>query len=240
MVMGEVNNFIMKIKLILKSIIYRGWSTVLTFIISYIITGKLSISGSIALLELVFKTFFYYIYEIIWNKILKKKMKTIWFTGLSGSGKSTIAEEIIKRYEKKVKNIFTLDGDVLRSGLNSDLGFSVDDRIENIRRATEFAKLLNDKEIQVIATFIAPTNEIRNLIKKILPNVCFVYLNTSLEVCEDRDVKGLYKKARAGEIKNFTGIDSPFEPMDDAWLTLDTNELSVEQCADIIIEKLKK
>jgi len=225
-------------KSILKSIIYRGWSTGITFMISYIVTGKVGVSCSIALLELVFKTITYYIYEIIWIKISKKNMKTIWFTGLSGSGKSTIAEEIVKRYEMKGKTIFTLDGDVLRSGLNSDLGFSVDDRTENIRRATEFAKLLNNKEIQVIATFIAPTNEIRNLIKKMLPNVCFVYLSTSLEVCEDRDVKGLYKKARAGEIKNFTGIDSPFEPMDDAWLTLDTDELNVEQCADIIIEKL--
>lgn len=171
---------------------------------------------------------------------MKKKMKdTIWFNGLSGSGKTTIGKKLIEHFEHQNKNVFLLDGDVLRDGLNKGLGFGVEDRIENLRRAAEVAKILNQNNVIVIATFITPTNEMRDKIAEIIPNVKFVHLETPLEACEERDVKGLYAKARTGEIKDFTGIDSPFEDMPDAWLKIDTSKESVEESVKRIVVKLE-
>ena len=164
---------------------------------------------------------------------------TIWFNGLSGSGKTTIGKKLVEHFEHQNKRVFLLDGDVLRDGLNKNLGFSVEDRIENLRRAAEVAKILNQNGVIVVATFITPTNEMRDNIRKIIPNVKFVHLVTPLEVCEERDVKGLYAKARAGEIKEFTGIDSPFEDMPHAWLNVDTSKESPEESAKKILHKLE-
>jgi len=227
-------------RFLLKSIFYRGWSTVLTFIIAFIFTGQPLISTGIALVEVFLKTTSYYIYEVIWNRLIKKKMKhTIWFNGLSGSGKTTIGKKLVEHFEHQNKKVFLLDGDVLRDGLNKGLGFSVEDRIENLRRAAEVAKILNENDVIVIATFITPTNEMREKIADIIPSVKFVHLITSLEECERRDVKGLYAKARAGEIKDFTGIDSPFEDMPDAGLKIDTSEEFVEESVKRILKKLE-
>jgi adenylyl-sulfate kinase len=227
-------------RFLLKSIIYRGVSIFFIFSFAFILTGQWTISGGIALFDLIFKTFEYYVFEIIWNKIIKRKMKhTIWFNGLSGSGKTTIGKKLVEHFEHQNKRVFLLDGDVLRDGLNKNLGFSVEDRIENLRRAAEVAKILNQNGVIVIATFITPTNEMRDNIKKIIPGVKFVHLVTPLEVCEERDVKGLYAKARAGEIKEFTGIDSPFEDMPHAWLNIDTSTESPEESAKKILHKLE-
>ena len=201
------------------------------------LTGHWIISGGIALIELFLKTLSYYFFELFWYKITKKNMETIWFNGLSGSGKTTLGEKLIEYYEKKNKKVFLLDGDVLRDGLNNNLGFSIDDRQENLRRAAEVAKILNQNGVMVIATFITPTNDMRNSIIDIIPNVKFVHLSTSLETCEQRDVKGLYQKARAGEIKSFTGIDSPFEDMPDAWLNIDTGETSIDEAVQMILNQ---
>ena len=165
-------------------------------------------------------------------------MQTIWFNGLSGSGKTTLGEKLIEYYKKSNTKVFLLDGDVLRDGLNNNLGFSIEDRHENLRRAAEVAKILNQNDVMVIATFITPTNEMRDMIAPIIPNVKFIHLCTSLEICEKRDVKGLYAKARAGEIKNFTGIDSPFEPMPNAWLNVDTGVETIEEAVLRIINRL--
>jgi len=165
-------------------------------------------------------------------------MQTIWFNGLSGSGKTTLGEKLIEYYKKSNTKVFLLDGDVLRDGLNNNLGFSIEDRHENLRRAAEVAKILNQNDVMVIATFITPTNEMRDMIAQIIPNVKFIHLCTSLEICEKRDVKGLYAKARAGEIKNFTGIDSPFEPMPNAWLNVDTGVETIEEAVLRIINRL--
>ncbi|MFI1745800.1 adenylyl-sulfate kinase [Thalassobellus sediminis] len=137
----------------------------------------------------------------------------IWFTGLSGSGKSTIANLLEKELYKKKIHTYSLDGDNLRQGLNKDLMFSKQDRIENLRRTAEVGKLFVDAGIVVIAAFISPYNKIREDIKAIVGSDYYieVFVNTPLEVCEQRDFKGLYRKARAGEIKNFTGISSPYE-----------------------------
>ncbi len=143
----------------------------------------------------------------------KHKPCLIWFTGLSGSGKSTIANLLEKELYKQNIHTYSLDGDNLRSGLNKDLMFSKEDRIENLRRTAEVGKLFVDAGLVVIAAFISPYNKIREEIKTIIGSEYYieVFVNTPLEVCEQRDVKGLYKKARAGKIKNFTGISSAFE-----------------------------
>lgn len=227
----------MRDKYILKSLFYRSWSTILTFLIAYALTEQWIISGGIAFIELFLKTLSYYFFELIWDKISKKNTQTIWFNGLSGSGKTTLGKKLIEYYEKKNKKVFLLDGDVLRNGLNNNLEFSIEDRQENLRRAAEVAKILNQNGVTVIATFITPTNDMRDSIANIIPNIKFVHLNTNLKTCEKRDVKGLYVKARAGQIKNFTGIDSPFEDMPHAWLNIDTGKVNIDKAVAMILNK---
>jgi adenylylsulfate kinase len=241
LLMKVVDYRMIRNRFLLKSVVYRGLSISFTFGIAFLLTGELIVSGGIAVLDLLFKTGAYYFFEIIWNKIISKKVKhTIWFNGLSGSGKTTIGKKLVEYFENQNKKVFLLDGDVLRDGLNKGLGFSVEDRIENLRRAAEVAKILNQNGVIVVATFITPTNEMRDKIANIIPNVKFVHLETSLEECEARDVKGLYAKARAGEIKDFTGLDSPFEDMPHAWLNIDTTNETVEESAKRILNKLEK
>jgi len=147
------------------------------------------------------------------EKFLNQKALVIWFTGLSGSGKSTIAQGLEKMLFKNGFFCQVLDGDNVRTGICNNLGFSIDERRENIRRIAEVSKLFCDSGIICLNSFVSPTIEIRKMAKDIIANENFieVFVNTPLEICEKRDVKGLYKKARKGEIKNFTGIDSPFE-----------------------------
>ena len=147
------------------------------------------------------------------QQLLKQKSPVIWLTGLSGSGKSTIANELAIKLQEEGKLAYILDGDNVRMGLNKDLGFSDDDRKENIRRIAEVAKLLSDAGVIVITAFISPFREEREKAKEIVGRDSFieVFVRASLETCEKRDPKGLYKKARAGEIPMFTGIDSPYE-----------------------------
>lgn len=165
------------------------------------------------------------------ENFLSQKSKTIWFTGLSGSGKSTIAEGLEKLLFDKGYFVQVLDGDNTRTGINNNIGFTIEDRRENIRRIAEVSKLFNESGIICINSFVSPTLEIRELAKSIIgrDNYLEVYVNTPLEVCEQRDVKGLYKKARAGEIKGFTGIDSPFEAPVKPDLEIITNNETIEE-----------
>jgi adenylylsulfate kinase len=166
----------------------------------------------------------------------------IWFTGLSGSGKSTIANALeSKLFEKKIKT-YILDGDNVRKGINKDLTFSPDDRTENIRRIAEIAKLFIDAGLVVLAAFVSPYRKDREDIQKIVGNNNFVevFVNTSVEECEKRDVKGLYKKARLGEIKDFTGIDAPYEAPKFADVEIKTEQLTVEQSVEKIVELINK
>lgn len=179
------------------------------------------------------------------EKLLQQKGMVFWITGLSGSGKSTVAQHTEAILHEK--NVLTqiLDGDNIRSGLNKNLSFSAEDRIENIRRIAEVAKLFANCGIVTMASFISPTIEIRQMAKEIIGEglFCEVFINTPLEECENRDVKGLYKKARAGVIKNFTGIDAPYEAPKNPDLEIKTKDETIEASAQVlfnyIYEKIK-
>jgi adenylylsulfate kinase len=166
------------------------------------------------------------------EQLLGQRAKVLWLTGLSGSGKSTLAVGLQRALHADGKLVYVLDGDNVRTGINNNLGFSEEDRTENIRRIAEVAKLFLDAGVITICSFVSPTNEIRALAKGIVGENDFleVYVNASLDACEQRDVKGLYAKARKGEIKDFTGIHQPFEAPVKADLELRTDQLSIEEC----------
>ena len=175
-------------------------------------------------------------------KLLRQKGATIWFTGLSGSGKSTIAVALEKALFDGGKLSYRLDGDNVRLGINKNLGFSEQDRKENIRRIGEIAKLFGDAGTIALSSFISPYKEDRDEVRRLhqSANLSFVevFVDCSLEVAEQRDPKGLYKKARAGEIKNFTGIDDPYEAPTDPEIHLKSDEMSLEQEISIVIDYL--
>lgn len=180
------------------------------------------------------------------ENLLHQKGVMVWFTGLSGSGKSTIAIALERELHKRGFLCRILDGDNIRSGINNNLGFTETDRIENIRRIAEVGKLFVDTGIITLAAFISPNNEIREMAASIIGKDDFleIYVSTPIAECERRDVKGLYAKARKGEIKNFTGISAPFEAPLHPALSLDTSVLSVEESVnkllDIILPKISK
>lgn len=170
--------------------------------------------------------------------LLEQHSLMVWFTGLSGSGKSTIAIALERELHQRGLLCRILDGDNIRSGINNNLGFSEADRVENIRRIAEVSKLFVDTGIITIAAFISPSNDIREMAADIIGRDDFVevYVSTPIEECERRDVKGLYAKARRGEIKNFTGISAPFEAPEHPALTLDTSVLSLEESVHKLLE----
>ena len=169
---------------------------------------------------------------------LRQRGLTVWFTGLSGSGKSTIAVALERRLSQQ--GIFSriLDGDNIRTGINRGLGFSEEERRENIRRIAEVSKLFTETGIVTLSAFVSPTNELREMAREIIGKEDFVeiFVATPLEECERRDVKGLYAKARRGEIKDFTGITSPFEAPESPALAIDTTNLSVEEAVERVLE----
>lgn len=172
--------------------------------------------------------------------LLKQHSLMIWFTGLSGSGKSTVAIALERELHRRGLLCRILDGDNIRSGINNNLGFTEADRVENIRRIAEVSKLFIDTGIITITAFISPSNDLRKMAAEIIgrENFLEVFVNTPLEVCEQRDVKGLYAKARRGEIKNFTGISAPFEAPSHPDLTLDTSKLTLEESVNLLLEKI--
>ncbi|MBD3187681.1 adenylyl-sulfate kinase [Candidatus Bathyarchaeota archaeon] len=171
-----------------------------------------------------------------------KKGFTLWFTGLSGAGKSTIADALAPILRDRGLKVERLDGDIVRKSLTKDLGFSMEDRKLNIERVTFVAKLLTRNGVAVLASFISPSIEVRNESRNEIGNFIEVFVKASLDACIERDVKGLYKKALAGEIKDFTGIHdtAPYEQPPTPELVLDTEKLSVEECIEKIIAKLEE
>jgi adenylylsulfate kinase len=174
------------------------------------------------------------------QKQLNQTAKVLWMTGLSGSGKSTIAQDLERQLHNAGYFAQVLDGDNIRSGINNNLGFTIEDRKENVRRISEIAKLYLNSGVITLCSFISPTKEIRNFARSIIGEEDFVevYINTPIEICEARDVKGLYKKARAGEIKGFTGIDSPYEAPENPIVEILTDKMSVEESSKMILNKI--
>lgn len=174
-------------------------------------------------------------------KLMKQKGVTIWLTGLSGSGKSTIAVELEHALLENKHLAYILDGDNIRHGLNKNLGFSPEDRTENIRRIGEVAKLFTDANIIAITAFISPYRQDRDNVRKLLKEGEFVeiYIKCPLDVCEQRDTKGLYKKARTGEVKEFTGISAPYEEPLHAELTIDTSKMTVDESTRAVLNYLE-
>ncbi|MFA0038811.1 adenylyl-sulfate kinase [Vibrio sp. 10N.261.52.A1] len=190
--------------------------------------------------------------DVVWHnstvthaeRVALKQQRSVclWFTGLSGSGKSTVANAVESKLLQMGKHSYLLDGDNVRHGLNKDLGFSDTDRIENIRRIGEVAKLFVDAGNIVLTAFISPFISDRKQVRDLMQDGEFleVFVDTPLEVCEQRDPKGLYKKARAGEIKHFTGIDSEYQAPLNPEIHLKTEKLSIEACADYVVSELEK
>ena len=176
------------------------------------------------------------------NKLNEHRSVVLWFTGLSGSGKSTLAHALEEKLFQKGCRTFVLDGDNVRYGLNSNLDFSESDRTENIRRISEVSKLMLESGLIVMTAFISPFNRDRNEARKLISNDDFIeiYCKASLDVCEARDVKGLYKRARAGEIKNYTGIDSPYEEPENPELTINTNDETLDNSVSKILSFLEQ
>ena len=178
------------------------------------------------------------------NRLLEQKGATLWFTGLSASGKSTIAVALEAVLYEQGKLCYRLDGDNIRFGINKNLGFSAEDRAENIRRIGEIAKLFVDSSLIVLSSFISPYRKDREQVRKLHDEAGFefveVFVDCSLETAEQRDPKGLYKKARAGEIKNFTGIDDPYEAPENPEIHLHTDQMTLEEEVEIIVEYMKE
>jgi adenylylsulfate kinase len=171
----------------------------------------------------------------------KQRASILWFTGLSGSGKSTIAGAVEQKLFELGHHTYLLDGDNVRHGLNKDLGFSDQDRVENIRRIGEAAKLFTDAGLIVLTAFISPFKGDRRMVRDLVEANEFIeiHMATPLDICEQRDPKGLYEKARRGEIKNFTGIDSEYESPQNAEISINTSESTIEECANQVIQHLR-
>lgn len=199
---------------------------------------------SYVIIETLIKMYTYYYHERGWDKInwgkeiMKQEGCCIWMTGLSGAGKTTIALKLVEALKKKLKKVEYLDGDIVRQSFCSDLGFSKEDRDENIRRISYVSSYLSRESI-VVAAFISPYQKARDKAREINNNFIEVFVDAPLSVCENRDVKGLYAKARAGEIKNFTGIDDPYEPPAEPDLHLHTDTENVDESVNKILKHLE-
>lgn len=229
-----------KIRL-LKSILYRIYSSVITFIISYVLTGNLVASISIGVLDSLIKILSYYVFEGVWNRIvgIQQKPAVIWLTGLSGAGKTTIAKALQQKLKAVSITPVLLDGDEIRQAIKQN-GFDEDSRKKHNLNVGYIASLFEQQGNIVIVSLISPYDDIRDEIRLMCNRFFEVYVSTNLEVCIQRDPKGLYKKAANGEIKEFTGISAPYYPPKNPEIIIDTYKLSVEQAVDSILKMYKK
>lgn len=226
---------------ILKAVSWRVSGTLATAIIVLLATGKWTVALFVGVLEFVSKIGIFFVHERIWDRITFGKKaptpKVIWLTGFSGSGKSTIAEKLYLEMKRRNFKVEKLDGDTIRD-LFPSTGFSENDRNEHIKRVGYLASTLEKNGIFVVCSFISPFESSRNFVRSLCRNFVEVYVSTPLSVCEERDVKGLYAKARRGEIKNFTGIDSPYETPKNPELKIDTSQVSLENAVQQVLGKL--
>jgi adenylylsulfate kinase len=224
-----------------KSIVYRIVSSMITFLISYLVTKNIKYGLSIGLLDLCFKIINYYTFDNIWDFIFKRKVKpcVIWLTGLSGSGKSTIATELIDNFDKHNVSYVLLDGDQIRQVIK-ETGYDYDSRRKHNLNVAYMASLFESQGNVVIVTLISPYSDVREECRRICKNFIEVFVDTPLDVCEKRDVKGLYKRARNGEIINFTGITSPYQISEKREITIHTPSETPASSAKIIFQFLRK
>lgn len=223
---------------LIKTISWRFWATITTALLVYIFTERLELALAIGAIEVLLKLILYYFHERTWNKISfgKKEVqsKVIWLTGLSGSGKSTIAEELYKKLKNKELKVEYLDGDRVRD-IFPKTGFSKEERDRHIRRIGFLASMLEKNGVIVIAAFISPYEEARQFVRDMCSNFIEVHVSTPLAECKRRDMKGLYAKAEKGEIKNFTGVNDPYEEPLNPELRIDTTNISVKEAVEKII-----
>lgn len=223
---------------LIKTISWRFWATITTALLVYIFTGKLELALAIGGIEVLLKLILYYLHERTWNKISfgRKEVqpKVIWLTGLSGSGKSTIAEELYKKLKNKEIKVEYLDGDRVRD-IFPKTGFSKEERDRHIKRIGFLASMLEKNGVIVIAAFISPYEEARQFVRDMCSNFIEVHVSTPLAECKRRDMKGLYAKAEKGEIKNFTGVNDPYEEPLNPELRIDTTNISVKEAVERII-----
>ena len=230
-------------KTFIKSTTYRIYSSLVTFITSLILTGDIVLSASIGIVDSTFKIFTYYFFDVVWLKFTKVKYRktVIFLTGLSGAGKTTIAKLLFEKLQKLGEPAMILDGDEIRE-IFKTTGFDKKSRDEHVKNVGRTAAFLQRRGTIAIVSMIAPYSEVRKECRDMSTDFTEVYVNTSLTVCENRDVKGLYKKARAGEIKSFTGIhdDAPYEVPVNPDIILDTTVMTVDECVDTILTDLKR
>lgn len=226
---------------LIKTISWRALATLTTAALVYAFTGKLNVALAIGGIEVLLKLLLYFLHERTWNKISYGKKEippsVLWFTGLSGAGKSTIAEEVYKNLKNKGLKVEHLDGDKVRKIFPST-GFSKEDRDRHIKRVGFLASILEKNGIIVIASFISPYKESRDFVRNQCTNYKEVYVSTPLEECEKRDAKGLYAKVRKGEIKQFTGVDDPYEEPVNPEIIVSTVNQTVAESVQIVMAKL--
>ena len=227
----------------IKAFSWRFWATVTTMFLVYIFTGTIKIALAIGGLEVVIKMLIYFLHERAWDKIRfgKKEITpfVLWFTGLPSSGKTTLANVVYEKISSNGYRVERLDGDRVRN-IFPATGFSKEERNTHIQRVGFLASILEKNVIIVVASFIPPYQETRDFVRDLCRNFVEVYMATPLEQCEKRDTKGLYKKARKGEIRHFTGIDDPYEVPNGAELTINSTNESVEKSAEKIMRYLKE
>jgi len=224
---------------VIKTISWRVWATITTIALVFLFVGEIKIALSIGTIEVILKMVLYFVHERFWNNIKfgKKEIEpaVYWFTGLSGSGKSTLSESFYEYLKKKNLRVEHLDGDAVRN-IFPKTGFTKEDRDKHIKRVGFLASKLENNGVIVIASFISPYQETRDFVRNLCNNFNEVHVATPLDVCEERDVKGLYKKVRKGEIKNFTGIDDPYEIPENPEITIDTSNMKIEDSVKELVK----
>lgn len=228
---------------VIKTVSWRFLATLTTILVALFITHEIKMALSIGGIEAFAKLALYFFHERVWEKIKFGKKETqpliLWFTGLSGSGKSTLAESVYK--ELLGKNIKTerLDGDTVRD-IFPKIGFAKDERNEHIRRIGFLSSRMEKNGIFVVASFVSPYKESRDFVRNLCNNFVEIYVSTPLEVCEKRDIKGLYKKARSGKIDHFTGINDPYEKPENPEIEIDESKISIEKASKIVMKYINK
>ncbi len=226
-----------------KMLSWRVWATLTTMILVYIFVGKIEVALTVGVLEVIAKMILYYVHERFWDRIkrgrLAQKPFVVWFTGLPCSGKTTLADKVYEDLKKKGYRVERLDGDTVRS-IFPKIGFSKEERNAHIQKIGFLSSMLEKNGVIVISSFVSPYRAARKYVEKSCNTFVEVYVDTSVEECERRDVKGMYKKARNGEIKNFTGVDDPYEVPENPDVEIKTEELTEEESVEKIEKYLKK